>query len=141
MKRITAMLLFLLATVSTFAGDAEIKKAWIDDFGYENDVYGRYAHVGFVINDCRGQACKVKVYLKDANGKYVKNSNGNVVVFSSTFYPASSSAKFHDYRVFCPLKYMNIKSSSPSKNYYLVIYIADANGNYIGNSSSMKFTY
>jgi len=43
--------------------------------------------------------------------------------------------------VFCPLKYMNIKSSSPSKNYYLVIYIADANGNYIGNSSSMKFTY
>ena len=135
------MLLFMLTTVSIYAGSVEIMKAWIDDFGYENEVYGRYAHVGFVINDCKGQACKVKVYLRDASGKNVVNNNGYVVLFTSTFYPNDNSSRWHDYRVFCPLSSMNIKSSSPKKNYSMVIYIVDSNGNTLGNSSSMNFTY
>lgn len=40
-----------------------------------------------------------------------------------------------------PLSKMGIASSSPTKNYYFVIYIMDGNGKFIGNSSSMKITY
>ena len=141
MKKVLFLTIMLVGAIVSFAADAEIKKAWIDSFGYENDVWGLYAHVGFVINDCKGQSCRMIVYLKDANGNYVKNSLGNTVSFQTTFSPASNSAKYHDLRIFCPQSKMNIKSSSPAKNYYFTIYIMDGNGKFIGNSSSMKMIY
>lgn len=141
MRKLIVFLFAIIASANSFAGDADIKKAWIDSFGYENDVWGLYAHAGFVINDCQGQACRMVVYLKDADGNYVKNSMGSTVSFQLTFYPASNNAKYHDLRIFCPLSKMNITSSSPTKNYYFVIYIMDGNGKFIGNSSSMKMTY
>lgn len=141
MKKLLLFISFAVCSLTSFAGDAEIKKAWIDSFGFENDVWGLYAHAGFVINDCKGQSCSFIVYLKDTDGNYIKNVSGNTVSFSSTFYPASNNSKFHDYRVFCPLSKMGITSSSPAKNYYFVIYIRDGKGKFIGNSSSMKMTY
>lgn len=141
MRRISVLAIMLISAVLSFAADADIKKAWIDSFGYENDVWGLYAHAGFVINDCKGQACRMVVYLKDESGKYIKNTSGKTVSFQTTFYPASNSAKYHDLRIFCPLSKMNIKSSSPAKNYYFVIYIIDKSGKFIGNSNSMKIAY
>ena len=135
------LLSFVFYLISSFASDAEIKKSWIDDFGYENGVYGRYVHAGFVINNCMGQNCRFIVYIKDANGNYLKDSSGYAISFSSFFRPSSNSAKFHDYRIFCPLADMKINLSIPSKTYYFIIYILDGNGKFIGNSGSMKMEY
>ena len=67
MKVILSYFFFLLSSLVSFASDAEIKKSWIDNFGCENDIYGRYVHAGFVINNCMGQNCRLIVYMKEAN--------------------------------------------------------------------------
>lgn len=142
MKKIFSLLLLLVSfATNMFAGDAEFKKSWVDSFGYENDVWGRYVHAGFVINGCKGQNCKFIVYIKDDKGNYIKDKLGKTVSFSKKFIPNSADAKFHDFRIFCPLSSMNITSSNPQKTYYFVVYIRDANNKFIGNSTSMKITY
>lgn len=132
MKKIALLFVLFISTLAASAASVEIKRAWLDDYGYENDVYGRYAHVGFVISNCRSQRCAVYVYMLDANGDLLKDSQGRIIFYRDYFTPSSNEAKFHDYRLFCK------KANLHPRAYYLQIRIKDGDGNTIGKSSLLK---
>ncbi len=132
MKKVSLLFAMLFCAIVVSAQSVEMKRSWLDDYGYENDAYGRYAHTGFIIYDCKDKQCSFYVYMFDIDKNLLKDSQGRNIFYRSYFTPSTNSAKFHDYRIFCKKAYQHPRA------YYYQIRIKDYNGNTIGKSSLLK---
>ncbi len=141
--------LTLLATFVfcfTFLADANVRakvnRSWLEFDVIEDGKEGIKLHTDFNLSNCRGEEAYIYVFIKDANGIFIKGSSSEYCNADGTLYfekqviPQYNNTRFDDISVFIPLEAMELE---PNQTYYIVDYIC-YNGDYIANGEGVAIS-
>lgn len=142
MKHLFVVLLSIFAIANIHAATAKVKRTWIEHGVTRDDQKGMTVHTNFTIAGHKGKWGDIILFLKDANGNYVKAQDGSLstndgsVYFSGSFMPSYDKSEFYDYEIFVP--YSELHLPEGTHGYTITAYINDKNS-YIAHGEPVSF--